>query len=88
MIISFLCGDKAMEEDADQVQLVSSSAVHLIDETITEETLLTDQQPDGEEQGIQSASLENFEWNTSLLSQVRIYAILLANNEFFLLDLS
>jgi hypothetical protein len=63
-----------MDEDVNQQQLLSNSPVHIADTTITEETPLTDQPPDGE-QGIQSAIPENLEWTASILSQVKIYIL-------------
>jgi len=64
-----------MDEDVNQQQLLSNSPVHTADTTITEETPLTDQPLDGE-QGIQSAILENLEWNNaSIISQVKIYIL-------------
>jgi hypothetical protein len=60
-----------MDATANQQQLLSNSLpVDITDEIITEETALTDQQPDeGETQ--QSAIPESLEWNTSLVSEVR-----------------
>ncbi len=63
--------------NANQQQLLSDSSVHITDVTITEETPLTDltdQQP--EEERIPSAIPETFDWNTSMVSQVRtLYTI-------------
>jgi hypothetical protein len=61
-----------MDATANQQQLVSNLPVDITDATITEETALTDQQPDeGEAQ--QSAIPDSLEWNTSLVSEVRKY---------------
>jgi hypothetical protein len=73
IIFFFFCCDRTMDGDANQQQLLLNSLAQTVDAIITEETPLTDHQPDGE--GIQSAILENLEWTTSAISQVTIYII-------------
>jgi hypothetical protein len=59
-----------MDGDENQQQLVSNSPEHI---AITEETPLTDAQPD-ETEGIASAIPKFFEWTTSMISEVRIFS--------------
>jgi len=73
VIIFFFCGDRTMDGDANQQQLLLNSLSQTVDAIITEETPLTDHQPDGEV--IQSAIIEELEWNTSIVSEVTIYPI-------------
>ena len=61
-----------MDVDENQEQLLSNSSTHIADEDITEETPLTDIQPN-EEEDIPYILPEVIDWNTSLISQVRIF---------------
>ncbi|CAF0870230.1 unnamed protein product [Adineta steineri] len=54
-----------MDTDTDQLQLLSDSSVHRNDTTITEETLLIDDQPN-EDEGKNTA----LDWSTSMISEI------------------
>ncbi len=60
-----------MDGDENQEQLLSNSSVNVNDATNTEEIPLTDYQPDGD-QGMQSTIPTIVDWDTSMISQVRI----------------
>ncbi len=67
----FLFGDKTMDGDANQEQLLSNSSINMNDATNTEEIPLTDYQPDGDQE-MQTAIPTTVDWDTSMISQVRI----------------
>ncbi|CAF4454569.1 unnamed protein product, partial [Adineta steineri] len=54
-----------MDTDTDQQQLLSDSSVHRNDTTITEETLLIDDQPN--QDGGKDTALD---WSTSMISEI------------------
>ena len=77
-----------MDEDTDQPQMLVNSPVHIIHDTINEDTAFTDQPLDGED--VQSPSAVEIDWDTSIVSEVRMYMLVLVfNSRFdFFLDMS
>lgn len=67
----------------DQQQLKSNSMIHLVDETIGNESPLVTQQVDAYD-ALQSNTLESLDWNTSLVSQVRFLAFSFMNESILM----
>ena len=82
---SFLYGDKVMDENANQQQLLSNSSEHINNVTIIDETLLTDDQPE-QIQEIPSVDPVPVEWKTDKLNEVRKYNILYFEYLKFIFD--
>jgi hypothetical protein len=61
-----------MDGNENQQQLLSNSSEQINNVTIIDETPLTDDQPEQIE-GIPTVIPKVFQWNTSMISEVRIY---------------
>lgn len=67
----FSCGDNTMDEENTHEQLLLTSPGQINDGTINQEIPVTDHLPE-EEQEKKLVLPENFEWTTSIISEVSI----------------